>query len=374
MQTPTPPAAASRGKRAVFAIVASLGIAALGLGILLTADLYAHSRTQEEAGVNIWGYRGRPVGPKPVGGVRLALLGGSTAFGWGLPAHESIAAFLERRLREHQSLATRDVSVVNLGAPAQGAHGFVYDLQDYEYLDYDVVVLYACVHDLDAFVARGINNDYLFRRESPVFRFTGYYPVLPVVLRDRARSMLAGGDIGAAYDGRPVEFTPGLATRAGATMLTTAAAVADRVSAHLGRLSDNPSPPAVEADCVPTWRLFCGRVRAAVSWRWAQQAGRVRQSTIHVRACRQQANVAAMLESAFRGDARLRREPRASSTSDRSIATTACTSSRAATSWSPARSSIPCCACFPEIREPGTGSREPECLHSRSGSRLPTPV
>jgi hypothetical protein len=309
MQTLTvPPAAVSRRKRVVFALAASLLVAILGLGVLLTADIYAHHRTQEEAGVNIWGYRGRPVGPKPVGAVRLVLLGGSTAYGWGLPAHESIAAFLERRLRGHESFATRDVSVVNLGAPAQGAFGFVYDLDDYAYLDYDVVVLYEGLNDLGPYVARGIDNDYLYRRESPVFRLTGYYPVLPVVLRDRARSMMAGGDIHASYAGGQVEFTPNLATRAGATMLRTAAVVAERVGAQLGGLSENPPPPNVAANCIPAWRLFCGRVKAAVSWA-LQRDKRVvfvtqpYMSDAHVE---QQANVAAMLASAFPGDARLR--------------------------------------------------------------------
>jgi hypothetical protein len=309
MQSPTvPPAGASRRKRAVFAFVASLGITGLGLGVLLTADLYAHWRTQEEAGVNIWGYRGKPVGPKRIGGVRLVLLGGSTAYGWGLPARESITAFLERRLRDQESPATRDVSVVNLGAPAQGAFGFVYDLEDYAYLDYDVVVLYEGLNDLGPYVARGIDNDYLFRRESPVFRITGYYPVLPVVLRDRARSMMAGGDIHAAYAGGQVQFTPNLATRAGATVLRTAAVVAERVGAQLGGLSENPPPPNVAADCIPEWRLFCGRVKAAVTWALQRNKSVVfvtqpYMSDAHVE---QQANVAAMLESAFPNDARLR--------------------------------------------------------------------
>ena len=309
MQTPTvPQAAVSRVKRVAFALAASIGIATLSCALLLTADLYAHSRTQDEAGVNIWGYRGKPVGPKPAGGIRLALFGGSTAYGWGLPAGESSAAFLERRLSEQSAFANRDLSVVNLGAPAQGAFGFLYDLKDYEYLDYDVVLLYSGLNDLGPYVARGINNDYLFRRESPVFRFTGYYPVLPVVLRDRARSMLSGGDIGAAYDGRPVEFTPGLASRAGATMLTTAAAVADKVGAHLGRLSENPSAPAVESDCIATWRLYCGRVKVAVSWALEHDKRVIfitqpYMSDAHVE---QQANVTAMLAAAFPGDARLR--------------------------------------------------------------------
>ena len=100
---------------------------------LLGADIYAHWRTQNVAGVNVWGYRGAPVSAKRAGETRVAMFGGSTVYGWGLPAHESIASFLEQRL--NASAAGRRFSVVNLGAPGQGAFGFVTDLADFEYLD-----------------------------------------------------------------------------------------------------------------------------------------------------------------------------------------------------------------------------------------------
>lgn len=284
-----------------FAAVALSGVSVAMLLCVVAADLYAHARTQDVGGVNIWGYRGPVVGDKPPNGIRMVVLGGSTAFGWGLPAHESIAAFLERRMREQGALGGRPVSVVNLGAPAQGAFGFLYDLRDYAYLDYDVAILYEGLNDLGPFVARGINNDYLFRRESPIFQATGYFPVLPVVLRDRARFLLSGGDLAAAYSGRPITFTPGLATRATAAAMQTAASVSERVSAQLGGLSKAAPPPDVDSACVAAWRLYCGRVKVAVEWALAHGTRvlfvtQPYMSDAHVE---QQANVSAMLQASF---------------------------------------------------------------------------
>lgn len=274
---------------------------------LLAADVYAHWRTQDAGGVNIWGYRGSPVGRKPSGGLRIVLLGGSTAFGWGLPAHESIAAYLEQRLRAHSAMR-RHVSVVNLGAPAQGAFGFLYDLQDFVYLDYDVVVMYSGLNDLGTYVARGIDNDYLFRRESPVFRVTGYFPVLPIVLRERAGMLTTGGDVGAAYRPEQIRFTPGLPARATAAAMRTFANLGDRVSMQVGKLTANGPPPVVDTDCVRTWKLYCGRVRAAVEWSIARDkpvlfVTQPYMSDAHVE---QQANVSAMLDAAFGATGRVR--------------------------------------------------------------------
>ncbi len=284
------------------------GAACVMLIVLLAADLYAHARTETQGGVNVWGYRGVPVGKKPSHGFRVVLLGGSTAFGWGLPAGESIAAFLERRLRDEPSLNGRAISVVNLGAPAQGAYGFLFDLRDFAYLDYDVVILYEGLNDLGPFVARGINNDYLFRRESPVFRATGYFPVLPVVLRDRARALMAGGDVNAAYRDREIAFSPGLATRATAAAMETAASVADRVGARLGGLTAGAPPPLVDSSCIDSWKPYCGRVKAAVEWAVSEHkrvlfVTQPYMSDAHVE---QQANVSSMLAAAFGTDGAVR--------------------------------------------------------------------
>lgn len=292
--------ALSRRRKLAYAASAMGLVATVALAVLWAADVYVHGRTQTEGGVNVWGYRGPVVGKKAPGSARLVMLGGSTVYGWGLPANESIAAFLEQRLRASRP----DVSVVNLGAPAQGAFGFVFDLADYAYLDYDLVILYEGVNDLGPYVARGINNDYLWRRSSPVFLMTGYFPILPVVLRDKATALGAGGSPGMPGQ---VNFQPGLATRATASALRAAADIGDRVGERLGRLSADPPRPVVDSECVPIWKPYCASVKEALSWSLARDKRVlvVSQPYISDSHVEQQANLAAMLQANFGADRRV---------------------------------------------------------------------
>jgi hypothetical protein len=157
----------------------TLGLAA-GLLITTAVDVYLHRRVQNLGGVNVWGYRGPVIGKKQMGDRRIVALGGSTAFGYGLPWNES------GRTTSSGSYGSKPpshhYSVVNLGAPAQGAFGFRYDLEDYAYLRYDAAILYEGYNDLgdrdlpEAVPARTGPNYFLWRRESPVFRLTGYLP------------------------------------------------------------------------------------------------------------------------------------------------------------------------------------------------------
>src|SRR5438045_2070107 len=195
-------------KRIVFGLIAMLLAIAVPLGALVAIDLYVHHRVERYAGVNIWGYRGASVKRKAAGEHRVIVIGGSTAFGYGVSADESIPAHLERRLRP---LAKQGApgSVVNLGFNSQGAYGFRLVEQDYLGLDYDAVILYEGYNDLG-----DDPNEYTGRRDSPVFRLTGYYPLLYPALMEKAMALRSGGDIDAAYRGKTV-FKPGLVSRAG---------------------------------------------------------------------------------------------------------------------------------------------------------------
>ena len=75
---------ARRGARASFSAI---------LGV----DLYVHHRAERYAGVNIWGYRGPTVARKTAGEHRLVVLGGSTAFGYGVDWDKAFPAQLEAR-------------------------------------------------------------------------------------------------------------------------------------------------------------------------------------------------------------------------------------------------------------------------------------
>jgi hypothetical protein len=268
---------------------------------LIGADIYVHWRTQNVAGVNVWGYRGAPVPSKRDGETRVAMLGGSTVYGWGLPAHESIASFLEQRL--NASPSGHHFSVVNLGAPGQGAYGFVTDLADFEDLDYDIVCLYEGYNDLSSITPRGRDNYLLWRRESPVFRWTGYYPILPIVLREKADLMTGAGKAA----GGQVRFRPGFGSRVASGAMRAVAAVTGDLAGQVGGLTPVPANAPKDGECIETWTRYCGSVRDAVAWALAhdKRVIVVTQPYVSDAHKEQQANVAAMLKARFGAEPRV---------------------------------------------------------------------
>ena len=291
----------TRTRKAVYGLVAAALACGVTILLLLGADLFAHARTQDVGGVNVWGYRGRTVPRKPAGEVRVVMVGGSTVFGWGLPAHESIPAFLERRLNQ---AGRGKFSVVNLGAPGQGAYGFLFDLQDFEYLDYQIVCMYEGYNDIGTRTQRGINNYLLWRRDSPVFRWTGYFPILPVVLGEKAQA-IAGG---ASTDPTQVQFHAGVARRAVAGAMSAVANATSGLTSHSGALTPVPANPAVDDQCIEKWRRYCGSVRDAIEWALARgkQVVFITQPYVSDDHVEQQANVAAMLRARFGDESRVR--------------------------------------------------------------------
>lgn len=295
---------------ALWVLFVSTIVALLGL---LAIDIYMHKRTQDLAGVNVWGYRGTPAGAKQPGEVRIVILGGSTAFGYGLPSHESISAFLERRLNADARAAGRRFSVINLGAPGQGAHGFRFDLADYAYLDYDIALLYEGYNDLgsDGVPAdvpqRASPNYLLWRRSSPVFRLTGYYPIFPLVFREKAMALRAG-NLNAAYEKKEVVFEPNLATRATASALQTAANIGDALEHQLGTLTNAPVQASSDPSCRDRWRQYCGAVREAVEFALGdgKRVVVITQPYVSDKHVEQQADLAAMLKARFGENPRLR--------------------------------------------------------------------
>src|SRR6478672_4314211 len=101
-------------KRIVFAAAAMLLAFGVPLAALLAADVYFHHRIERFAGVNVWGYRGPRVGRKHAGEHRLVVIGGSTAFGYGVNSDQAFPARLEAGLRP-LARGGAPVSVVNLG-------------------------------------------------------------------------------------------------------------------------------------------------------------------------------------------------------------------------------------------------------------------
>ena len=299
-------------RRIAYIAVTLLGAVSLGVGALFVADLYVHQRVQNAAGVNRWGYRGPVVGRKQPNEIRVVVLGGSTAFGYGLPYTQAFPFYLEQKLNQPPTTGTR-YRVINLGGLSQGAYAFRFDLADYAYLQYDAAILYEGyndlgVRDLPPLVPRRNTPNYLlWRRQSPLFRMAGYFPVLPLALREKALLLQAGGDLNRAYSGR-VTFRPGLATRTTAAAMEHAAAIAERLGFEYGSFSGGePAKLPHDAEENPdliSWRHYTSSVVTAVAFARERGArvlvvGQPYASKTHVS---QQRALAETIASRFRED------------------------------------------------------------------------
>jgi lysophospholipase L1-like esterase len=281
--------------------------------LLIAMDVYLHHRVQNLGGVNVWGYRGPVIGAKRSNEIRIVVLGGSTAFGYGLPWTEAFPYQLQKALNA-RAQGGRVYTVVNLGAPGQGAYGFQFDLRDYAYLRYDSVILYEGYNDLgstdlpEAVPPRTVQNRLLWRRQSPVYRLTGYFPVLPLVFREKAMALRAGGDLDAAYRGRVV-FKPGLATRATAATLQEAAQIAETLGRSLDRVT-RTSAAVLDPGSLDTvtWKAYTESVVDAVRTARARRCSVIVVTQPYASAAHmtQQNALASALRSAFGDDAGVR--------------------------------------------------------------------
>ncbi len=292
----------TRRKKIVFALVAMGLAASVTAGGLLIVDIYLHGRYERSAGYNVWGYRGPRAGAKQRNEVRIAVLGGSTAYGYGVNWEDSIPALLERTL----TTPSAPVSVVNLGYNNEGAYSLRFTLEDYRWLNYDVAVLYDGYNDVT--LTPPDMNRQVFRRDSPIFRWTGYMPIFPVIFKEKAASLRTGGELSAAYDSQhKTVFRPGLAARGMAGVLSATVAAGDLFGRQLNHAS-TPEHQAdaarVASDCEHPWTLYCESVAAAISY--ARSKGTevlmVGQPELNPRHHHQQQQVAAMIAHRFGGD------------------------------------------------------------------------
>lgn len=296
-------------RRLLFAAAAVVLAGVAASAVLLAVDVYLHGRYQRSAGFNVWGYRGRPLGKKKAGEYRIVVLGGSTAYGYGVTADDALPAVLERLLR--MRTAAPAYTVINLGYNNEGAYSFKATLEDYRWLRYDLAVLYEGYNDMSP----AQPNVQIFRHDSPVFRLVGYMPIFPIIFKEKSAAMLNGGDVGALYrqDNKTV-FHANLATRAGAGVLDATADVARALEAQLGRVSAEPSHSVdsnATAGCAAPWGVYCQSMATAVEY--ARSLGaqvlvgtqpylRLREN-LHAMHVEQQAELSRMLTRRFGGDA-----------------------------------------------------------------------
>jgi lysophospholipase L1-like esterase len=304
----------SRRKRVVFALVAMLAPCLVVGGTLLAVDVRLHSKYQTSAGFNIWGYRGPVAGRKQPGEYRVAVLGGSAAYGYGVTWDQAIPALLEQRLAA-VAPPGRTFRVINLAYNNEGAYSFAVTQRDYAYLNSDLVFLYEGYNDLMG--DPRAPNVSVFRHESPVFRLTGYLPIFPIVFKEKAAAMLSGGDVGALYrlQGKTV-FRPDIATQAAAGMLRATAEIGQSLERQLGRATPE-APHRMDAGnatgCKPPWEQYCQAVGDGVRTALADNRQVLVASQpyeigefLHARHVEQQQEAAAMLSRRFGGDPRVR--------------------------------------------------------------------
>ena len=310
------PAALSGRRKLAFVAVAFVLTAAVVVSAVLALDVYLHHRVQYAAGVNVWGYRGDVVGRKKPGETRIIVLGGSTAFGYGLPWNQSWPYYLEQKIASaHQ--VPGPVSVVNLGIPTDSARTFVATLNDYEYLKADVAMFYEGYNDLglDTSPAKNTTNPavshYLaWRHQSPIFRWTGYFPIFPLVLNEKA-ALLMHGRVGPAGDsGGEVVFRPDLATRTTAAAMKEAADIGVALERRLGKLTDTTAEKSQtqEAGCGGRWSQYCGALEEAIEHALAhgQLAVVITQPFISDLHIEQQRALADMMRRRFSAEPRVR--------------------------------------------------------------------
>jgi GDSL-like Lipase/Acylhydrolase family len=314
--TASPPRRPSIARRLAFTFAAVALCCAVAGVALLAVDLYLHARFHERGGFNRWGYRGVVRGSKRPRELRLAFLGGSTAFGYGVSWRETIPFYLEHALRAR--MPGREVSVVNLGFPNDGAFATRFTLEDYRYLRADIVCLYDGYNDLMGDPTAPYIN--VFRRASPVFRLTGYMPIFPVVFREKASALLYG-DTNAIYARERKEaaavttFRPNVASRASAQALNAAASISESLERQLGKLSPPPpshvDPPEPNG-CAQPWTHYCRGVFDAVDYAIAgsQQVIVISQPYLlgkaRARHQWQQRTMSAALAQRYRSDPRVR--------------------------------------------------------------------
>ena len=304
----------SRRKRVVFAVIAIVVPCLAVAGTLLAVDVHLHSKYQTSAGFNVWGYRGPVAGPKQPGEYRVAVLGGSAAYGYGVNWDLAIPALLEQRLAAAAPVG-RTFRVINLAYNNEGAYSFAFTQRDYAYLNCDLVFLYEGYNDLMG--DPKAPNVSIFRHESPVFRLTGYLPIFPIVFKEKAAAMLSGGDVGALYRSQnKTVFRPDIATRAAAGVLRTTAEIGQSLERQLGRVTAEPSHGIREVGatgCRYPWGQYCQSITAAVRMALAANRQVLFASqpyelgeNLHARHVEQQREAAAMLARAFGDDPRVR--------------------------------------------------------------------
>ncbi len=166
----------------------SIQVVVLGALLTLAADVYAHKRVEQLGGVNIWGYRGATAKQKRANEVRVGVVGGTTAFGWGVAAEESMITTVRRLVSlafDRPGQTATYVTGYNIALPGLRPHEYPQRIEKFADLEFDVLCIYPDVVSTPT-------ERTLIPKASGVEALTGYTPILPLVL-DEKGIPLAGG-------------------------------------------------------------------------------------------------------------------------------------------------------------------------------------
>jgi hypothetical protein len=250
----TSPALTGRQRR-VFALVTIVLALVVASAAMLLLDIYAHRRQANTAAINVWGYRGPIAGRKKQYERRVVIIGGSTVYGWKNAWQQAFPAMLERDLGGR---VPTPVSVVNLGLPRENAYAYRAVFEDYRYLDPDFVVFYGEKN------ATSTPHE-IIRDGSAIYRLSGYYPLLPAALREKAL-VLRYGSLAAADANQPAVADASIVHRAGAAVIGAAWTATDSFSRHIQWLGRRSPESSVSVDtCAEPWRAYCDATYRAIA-------------------------------------------------------------------------------------------------------------
>jgi hypothetical protein len=153
-------------------------------GLLAVAlDIQAHKHVERLGGVNVWGYRGPVMSARRPNEIRIAVVGGNLAFGWGVAASETLAP----TVRQFVALETdkpgsvlRPVTAVTLGATGLPPGQYGRWIEHFAYLQPDIVIL-----AVDPRGHHAGGGSPLPDRASTAFALFGYAPILPLVVEEK---------------------------------------------------------------------------------------------------------------------------------------------------------------------------------------------
>jgi hypothetical protein len=169
-------------------------VVAIACALTVALDLREHGRVAALGGVNEWGYRGPVARQRQQNEIRVVVVGGTRAFGWGQPGSALVGEI--RRVvmltTDRPGAALRPVVAINLGRLGALPESYPETIAHYSYLRPDYICLY------DDLGVSGGSPTWGTDGTSAIFRLTGYAPALPLVLYEKGMTWHFG-DVQSGY-------------------------------------------------------------------------------------------------------------------------------------------------------------------------------